>query len=183
MKEIEKMLKGELYNSQDAELVEMRKHARLLFEEYNKTSISEPQKRLELLNKLFGKVGSNIYIEPTFYCDYGSNIELGDNVYMNFNCVFLDVCKIKVGNNVLFAPNVQVLTATHPLDSKVRNEGLELGKPITIGDDCWIGAGAIILPGITIGNNATIGAGSIVTKDIPSNVLAVGNPCQIIKEI
>lgn len=183
MNEKEKMLAEQLYNPQDLELVEMRKKARLLFEQYNQSSISEPEKRLYLLQKLFGKVGSNIYIEPKFYCDYGSNIELGDNVYMNFNCVFLDVCKIKVGNNVLFAPNVQVLTATHPLDAKTRNQGLEFGKSIVIGDNCWIGAGAIILPGITIGKNTTIGAGSVVNRDIPPNVLAVGNPCKVVKEI
>ncbi len=183
MNEKEKMLKGELYNSQDIELIDMRKQARLLFEQYNRSSIKENKKRYRILNKLIGRFGDNLYIEPPFYCDYGKNIELGDNVYMNFNCIFLDVCKIKIGNNVLFGPNVSVLTATHPVNAQERISNLELGKPIGIGNNCWIGAGAMILPGVTIGDNTTIGAGSIVNKDIPSNVLAVGNPCKIVKKI
>ncbi len=183
MQEMEKMLRGELYNPANETLVKLRYNARVLFEQYNKTSICEPEKRREILEKLLKKIGKNLYIEPDFKCDYGINIELGDDVYMNFNCIFLDVCKITVGNNVLFAPGVQVLTATHPIDAKTRNNGLELAKPITIKDNCWIGAGVLILPGVTIGENCTIGAGCVVNKDIPANSLVVGNPCKIIKQI
>ena len=179
MSELSKMIEGKLYNPCDNDLVALRKKARLLFEEFNSSSIEEPEKRTKILKELLGEVGKNVNIEPDFKCDYGFNIKLGDNVYMNFNCVFLDVCEIKVGDNVLFAPGVQVLTATHPISAKERLKGLESGKPITIGDNCWIGAGVLILPGVNIGANSTIGAGSVVTKDIPPNSLAVGNPCVI----
>jgi maltose O-acetyltransferase len=183
MGEKNKMIKGQLYDPANSELVELRKQTRLTLEQYNSSSIAEPEKREVLLKNLLKKSPKNLYIEPPFYCDYGFNIELGENVYMNFNCIFLDVCQITVGNNVLFAPGVQVLTATHPLVAQERNEGLEFAKPIKIGHNCWIGAGVLILPGVTIGNNTTIAAGSVVTKDIPANVLAAGNPCVVKKEL
>ncbi len=183
MTEKQKMLSGKLYNSLDSELVGLRQKARLLLEEFNNSSVLDNKKRLLIIKKLFAKIGSKIHIEPPFYCDYGFNIEFGNDVYLNYNCIFLDVCKITVGSNVLFAPGVQVLTASHPLDSETRINGLEYGKPVSIGDNCWIGAGAIILPGVTIGINTVIGAGSVVTKDIPDNTLAVGNPCKLIKNL
>lgn len=119
----------------------------------------------------------------TFFCDYGYNIEIGKNFYANHNCIILDVNKVKIGNNVMFAPNVQVYTATHPIDAEERVSGVEMGYAIKIGDNVWIGGGAIICPGVKIGENTTIAAGSVVTKDIPANVLAAGNPCRIIREL
>ena len=175
--EKEKMLNSELYNASDNELVEIRENARKIFRKYNQ----KPKK--ELLEKLFNKKFSNINIEPPFYCDYGINIELGENVYMNFNCVILDCAKVTIGENTFIAPNVQIYTATHPIDYETRNQQLEYAKPITIGKNCWIGGGSIILPGVEIGENCTIGAGSVVTKSIPPNSLAVGNPCRVIKQI
>ena len=130
-----------------------------------------------------GMAGKNLWIEPPFYCDYGYNIQLGDHVFMNYNCCILDVSTVKIGNNVMFAPGVQVLTATHPLEAKPRNSGKEFAKPITIGNEVWVGGNAIICPGVTIGDRAVIGAGAVVTRDIPADVFAAGNPARVIKEI
>jgi maltose O-acetyltransferase len=181
--EFQKMIDEELYLSDDPELVRMRLDCRLLLKEFNGSSPADRESRKNTLKQLVPTQGDGFYIEPPFYCDYGSNIEVGSNVYMNFNCVFLDVAKIIVGDDVMFAPNVQVYTATHPLNYKERMSGLELGKTIRIGSGAWIGGGAIINPGINIGERSVIGAGSVVTKDIPDDVLAVGNPCKVIKQI
>jgi maltose O-acetyltransferase len=135
-----------------------------------------------ILSKLIPNAPASLYIEPPFHCDYGYNITCGENVYFNVNCVVLDVTHVKIGNNVFFAPAVQVYTATHPLDAILRRTK-ENGKPVTIGDDCWIGGGAIICPGVTIGNRCVIGAGAVVTKDIPDDSLAVGNPARVIRKI
>jgi maltose O-acetyltransferase len=124
-----------------------------------------------------------VWIEPPFYCDYGSNITLGDKVYFNFNCIILDIAPVVIGSGVMFGPAVQIYTATHPLNAAERNSGLEFGLPISIGDDVWVGGGAIICPGVKIGARSVIGAGSVVTKDIPEDVLAVGNPCRVIRAI
>ncbi len=175
--EKQKMIDGELYKASDIELIKMRKNTRKLLRKFN----SKPKK--QTLEKLFNKKFNNIYIEPPFYCDYGTNIELGEKVYMNFNCVILDCTKVKIGDNTLIGPSVQIYTATHPLDFETRNQELEYAKPITIGKNCWIGGGTIILPGVEIGDNCVIGAGSVVTKSIPENHLAIGNPCKIIKNI
>lgn len=137
----------------------------------------------EALLRLFGKAGAGTWIEPPFYCDYGSNIFLGEKVYFNFNCTILDPCKVTIGDRCLFGPNVQICTATHPLDSGERKNGLEAGKEIEIGDDVWVGGGAIILPGVKIGSGSVIGAGSVVTKDVPEGLLAAGNPCRILKTL
>lgn len=175
--EKEKMISGEFYNSLDEELVRLRTNVRNLTKEYNQSP--SPQ----LLNKIFEQELDNVYIEPPFYCDYGINTIIEKNVYMNFNCIILDCAPIKIGENTKFGPNVQVYTATHPIDPIERTSGIEYAKAITIGKNCWIGGGSIILAGVTIGDNCTIGAGSVVTKTIPPNSIAVGNPCKVIKTI
>lgn len=181
--EKEKMIAGELYYAYDSQLVAERKKARALTRQFNATTEEETEKRKSIIKQLFGSTGEKFEIEPPFRCDYGYNISIGENFYANFNCVMLDVCKIKIGKNVMFGPNVQVYTATHPTDTKTRISGLEFGKPITIGDNVWIGGGVIINPGVTIGDGTTIGSGSVVTKDIPANVVAVGNPCKVVKKL
>ena len=181
--EKEKMLSGELYVSSDPELLRERLLVRKLCHHINSISPTEFELRKdELLTELFGYKTSAV-ITPPFYCDYGNNIQLGENVYFNFNCVVLDVVKIKIGNNVLFGPNVQLLAASHPIDVQQRNAGLEYGREITIGDNVWVGGGAIVCPGVNIGSHAVIGAGSIVTKDIPESVVVGGNPCKIIRRL
>ncbi|MBI9018227.1 MAG: sugar O-acetyltransferase [Phycisphaerae bacterium] len=183
MTELEKMIRGELYDPGDAQLVQMRLSCRGLIESYNSSNSTQKNKRDKLLVELLGVVGKNINIEPPFFCDYGFNINLGDNVYMNFNCVMLDCASISIGNNTLIGPGVQFYAATHPVQAQERQSGLELAGPITVGENVWIGGGAIILPNVAIGDNTTIGAGAVVTKDVPSNVLAVGNPCRVIREL
>lgn len=184
MTEREKMIKGELYNSFDPELIEMRKEARLLTEKFNKSSIENLEERKEILKELLGSCGENIYIEPTFNCDYGKNIYLGENFYANYNCVFLDVCEIRIGKNCFVAPQVGLYTATHPIDPVERCEhGKEFGKPITIGDNCWIGGHATINPGVTLGNNVVVASGAVVTKSFGDNVIIGGNPAKVIREI
>lgn len=180
--EKEKMLAGLLYNSLDEELVKEREYARGLTFEFNQTRPDEIEKRKQLIRRLLHARGS-FYIEPPFHCDYGYNIEIGDNFYANFGCVILDVNTVRIGDNALLAPNVQIYTATHPTDPAQRLTGRELAKPIVIGDNVWIGGGAILCPGVTVGNNVTIGAGSVVTRNIPDNVIAAGNPCRIIRNV
>jgi maltose O-acetyltransferase len=135
------------------------------------------------LQKLFEKTGENLYIEPPFRCDYGYNISIGENFYANFDCIILDVCKVKIGNNAFFGPRVSIYTAAHPIDADVRNEMLEYAKPVTIGNNVWICGNVTINPGVNIGNNAVIGSGSVVTKDIADNVIAAGNPCKELRQI
>ncbi|WP_372756278.1 sugar O-acetyltransferase [Labilibaculum sp.] len=181
--EKEKMLSGELYNALDPELSEERLKARLLVKELNDSGEDEEVKREEVLRKLLPNSGSNLWIQTPFYCDYGTNIQLGDSVYFNFNCVVLDVMPVTIGSRTLFGPNVQIYTATHPINYKERASGLEFAKAITIGEDVWIGGNVAICPGVSIGDRSVIGAGSVVTKDIPSDVSAAGNPCKIIREL
>lgn len=183
MTEKEKMIAGDLYAPSDLQLVKDRRQARILFGSYNSTPPDDVEKRKELLQELFNQRSVNLYIEPPFYCDYGYNIELGENVYMNFNCCILDVSLVKIGNNTMFGPNVQIYTATHPLEHKARNSGFEYAKPITIGNNVWVGGNAIICPGVTLGNNVVVGAGSVVTKSFPDDVFIAGNPARIIKTI
>lgn len=183
MTEKEKMLSGQLYDASDAQLIKERKRARLLFQQINRQDDTQLKSRLGQMKTLLGTVGKRFYFEPPFYCDYGSNIHLGDNVFFNFNCCFLDVMEICFGNNVMLGPNVQLYTATHPMNKHERSTMLEYAKPIKIGNDVWIGGGAIICPGVTIGNGVVIGAGAVVTKDIPDDVFAGGNPAKVIKTI
>lgn len=180
--EYQKMLAGELYDASDNELMQMRIKARALMHVYNQTAYDKQQREM-LLQQMLGKIGKNIDIQTPFFCDYGAHIEVGDNFYANFNCVFLDCNYIKMGDNVFLGPNVQIYAAHHPVVAAERIKGPELASPITIGNNVWIGGSSIILAGVTIGDNTTIGAGSVVTKDIPANVLAVGNPCKPIRNL
>jgi maltose O-acetyltransferase len=181
--EKQKMLQGELYEPWDPQLIEERKRARYLTRMLNLTTEEEGEKRVSTLKQLFGSTGETVYLEPNFRCDYGYNIHVGDNFFANFDCVILDVCKVSIGNNCMLAPGVHIYTATHPVNPIERNKGPEFGKPVTIGDNCWIGGGAIINPGVSIGDNVVIASGAVVTKDVPSNVVIGGNPARIIKEI
>jgi maltose O-acetyltransferase len=178
----QRMLAGELYDASDTELMQMRVKARVLMQQYNQTPYDR-QQRMLLLQQLLGKMGTNTDIQPPFFCDYGCHIEVGDNFFANFNCVFLDCNYIKMGNNVFLGPGVQLYAAFHPVIATERIKGPELASPITIGDNVWIGGGSIICAGVTIGENTTIGAGSVVVTDIPSNVVAAGNPCRVKKEL
>lgn len=177
-----KMLAGELYNPLAADLVAAREHARNLCHALNETWESQQAERRRILQNLFGSGGDTVWMQPPFYCDYGSNVYLGTRVFFNFNCVVLDVCEVQIGDYALFGPGVQILTPLHPLNAELRRER-EFGKPVEIGADVWIGAGALILAGVRIGARAVIGAGSVVTRDIPEGVVAVGNPCRIIKDV
>ena len=183
MKELELMLSGELYLANDDELKSMFNDKCEFLDEFNFTKYNDFKKREELVRGIFSSVGSNVVINKPFHCDYGCNISIGDNFYANYDCIFLDVNKITIGNNVFLGPRVCLYTAGHPIDKDVRNTQLEYGKPIIIGDDVWIGGNSVVLPGVTIGSNVVIGAGSIVNKDIPSNVVACGNPCKVIRKI
>ena len=181
--EKQKMLDGELYSSFDDELTREREHARHLTRIYNMTTEKELDRRRELLRQLFGEVGENICIEPPFYCDYGYNIFPGRDVYMNFGCAVLDCNKVEIGDGVLLGPYVQVYAAYHPTDPEERLTKCEYAAPIRIGNNVWIGGGAIICPRVTIGENTTIGAGSVVMKNIPANVVAAGNPCRVLRRV
>ncbi len=184
MTEKEKMLLGEIYNANyDEELIKERQIVKDLCYEYNKIKPSSMNERKEKIKSILGKTKDNFLIEQPFVCDYGYNIEIGENFYANHNLVILDANKVKFGDNVFIAPNCGFYTAGHPINADMRNEGLEYAKPIEIGNDVWIGGNVVVLPGVKIGNNVVIGAGSIVNKDIPSNSVAVGNPCRVIKEI
>ena len=180
--EKEKMLAGELYDALDPELVDARERARDLCHDLNASREREQEARRRILTELFGSGGDSVWMQPPFFCDYGSNIYLGERVYFNFNCVILDVCDVKIGAFTFFGPAVQVYTATHPMNAQLRRTQ-EFGRPISIGSDVWVGGGAIICPGVTIGSKSVIGAGSVVTKDVPDGVFAAGNPCRIIREI
>jgi maltose O-acetyltransferase len=176
------MLRGELYDPLDSELVSARERARDLCQALNATREAEQEVRRGILNELFGNGGETVIMQPPFYCDYGSNIELGERVFFNFNCVVLDVCPVRVGDFTLFGPAVQILTPMHPYNASLRRKQ-EFGKPVGIGSDVWVGGGALILPGVRIGSRTIIGAGSVVTRDIPDGVLAAGNPCRVVREI
>ncbi|RYE21323.1 MAG: sugar O-acetyltransferase [Sphingobacteriales bacterium] len=184
MTEKEKMITGAPYRANDPELIAMRTAVRKKLGVYNQTGVHENPVQASLLKEILGTTGDNSWIEPPFYCDYGLNITVGKDFYMNFDGVMLDIAPIVIGDNVMCGPKVQLLSATHSLNSDERNfSGTELGKPITIGSRVWIGAGVIVCPGVTIGDEAVIGAGSVVTRDIPPRVFAAGNPCRVIKDI
>ena len=175
--EREKMLAGEEYLPTCQQLQSLRQRAKALVMKYN----LEPKD--EILEQLFKAKFKNLVIEPPFFCDYGENIEFGENVFMNYNCVILDCAKVKIGSNCFFGPHVQLYTACHPIEIEKRNALIETAKPITIGNNCWIGGNSVILAGVEIGDNVTIGASSVVTKSIGPNCVAVGNPCRVIKKI
>ncbi len=182
--EKEKMLEGVLYDANyDKALIKEREHCKMLCFKYNNLAPNETQKRKELIKKIVGKTGKNFLIEQPFLCDYGYNIELGENFYSNHNLIILDCAKVTFGDNVFVAPNCAFYTAGHPLDYVTRNKGLEYAKPITVGNNVWIGGNVVVLPGVNIGNNVVIGAGSVVNKDIADNSLVVGNPARKIKEL
>lgn len=180
--EREKMLAGELYDPLCPELAQLREHARDLCQQLNQSREAERDLRRQILLALLGGGGDTAWIQPPFYCDYGSNLYLGERVFFNFNCVVLDVCRVTVGDYSMFGPAVQIYTATHPLDAYERRTR-EFAKPIAIGHDVWVGGGAILCPGVTIGSRSVIGAGSVVTRDIPDDVFAAGNPCRVIRSL
>jgi maltose O-acetyltransferase len=180
--EHQKMLAGELYDPTDPELLLGRRRARDLCRALNSTREDEGRERRQLCMELFGSGGEKVWIEPPFFCDYGSNISLGAKCFFNYNCVILDVCQVDIGQHTLFGPAVQIYTATHPLDAELRRSQ-EFGKPIEIGSDVWVGGGAIICPGVRIGSRSVIGAGSVVTRDIPEGVFAAGNPCRVLRQV
>jgi len=181
--EKEKMHAGEMYDATDPQLVQERQRARELCRSLNESHASEQELRSRIFGELFGKIGEGLWIEPPFHCDYGVNITLGSQVYFNFNCVVLDPAPITIGSHVLFGPAVQLCTAAHPIRASERRTGREFARPIEIGPDVWVGAGAIICPGVHIGSRSVIGAGSVVTRDIPADVIASGNPCRVVREI
>jgi maltose O-acetyltransferase len=176
--EKEKMLAGELYRADSPELVDDSRRISAWMERFNATGAT-PEQRLPLLREAFGHVGRDVTIRPPFHCDYGNNISLGDGVFLNFNCVILDVVAVTIGDGTQIGPGVQILTANHPRDPAQRRQMLEFGRPVSIGRNVWIGGGAIILPGVTIGDNAIVGAGSVVTRDVPAGRTAVGNPARL----
>lgn len=183
MTERNRMLSGQMYSPFDRDLTLLRKAAKILTRKFNSSTESQEELRNILLSELFGASGDNIYIEPPFRADYGLNIYIGDNFYANYDCIILDVCKVEIGNDVYFGPRVCLYTASHPIDATARNTQLEFGKPIKIGNNVWIGGNSVINPGVSIGDNVVIGAGSIVTKDVPTGVVAAGNPARVLREI
>ena len=180
MTERDRMLAGELYDPLDETLVADRVRARDLCQALNATREGDSDERRRITRALFGRGGDTVWMQPPFYCDYGVHIELGERVFFNFNCIVLDVCKVTVGSFTLFGPGVQILTPLHPMDAALRRKQ-EYGAPVTIGTDVWVGAGALILPGVRIGDRAVIGAGSVVTRDVPADMFAAGNPCRVIR--
>jgi len=183
MNQKDRMLSGLPYKAWLDGLCEARMETKMKIHEYNLLRPNEADMRDRLVRQILGKAGIDVYIEAPFHCDYGWNIEVGNNFYANYNCIILDVGKVVIGDNVMFAPNVSILTAGHPVHPASRNSGYEYGMPITIGNNVWIGGNVVVNPGVTIGNNTVIGAGSVVTKDIPDNVIAVGIPCKVVREI
>ncbi len=183
MTEKELMLAEELYVSSDRELVEMQMRRFRFMDEFNATKYEDFATREKLARELFAHVGKNVHINKPFHCDYGCHISIGDNFFSNFDCIMLDVNRITIGDNVFIAPRVSLYTAGHPIDKDIRNEHLEYGKAITIGNDVWIGGNVVINPGVTIGSNVVIGSGAVVTKDIPDGVVACGNPCVVKRKI
>jgi maltose O-acetyltransferase len=180
--EKQKMLNGEIYFANDKKLTSERSFAKKLLHKLNVTEYLMNGNARQILRQLLPNAHKRIYIEPPFHCDYGYNIHSGENVYFNVNCVLLDAMKIEIGNNVFFGPGVHIYTAAHPLDA-IERRTVEFSKPISIGNDCWIGGNVVICPGVKIGNGCVIGAGAVVTKDIPDNVLVVGNPAIVIRKL
>jgi len=183
MTEHDMMIAGEMYRAADPQLVEMRLRARRLCREFNTSTEAESDRRRSILRRLLGELGTNPEVEPDFRCDYGHNISAGDNLFINFGCVILDCARVRLGSRVFFGPGVHLYTATHPIDPVERASGREYAKPITIGNDVWLGGHATICPGVTIGDAAVIGAGSVVTRDVPSRVVVAGNPAKVMRNV
>lgn len=181
--EKEKMHAGDRYDASDPELVAARERARALTGEFNRTPPDDPERRRSLLSRLFGSLGDGCEIEPPFHCDYGENIHVGENVYANVGSVFLDVCRVEIGANCKLGPGVHVYAATHPLDPGERATGVEYGKPVTVGENVWVGGRAVLTPGVSIGDDTVVGAGAIVTEDVPAGVVVQGNPATVVDEL
>lgn len=179
----QKMIAGELYNPYDKELAEKHAQAQAYIDAFNLTAFEDTSERNAILQKLYGSIGSNVEVKKPFYCDYGVNIYIEDNVFINYDCIFLDCNKITIGSHTILGPRVQIYTAVHLLDGVERRKGLESAQEVSIAENVWIGGGAIICPGVHIGSGTTIGAGSVVVSDIPENVVAVGNPCKVIRAL
>jgi len=179
----ERMLRGELYHANDPELIAELARAQALQERYNATLDSERDERIRLLRELLGEVGDDVVIRPPFRCDYGWNIAIGEGTFVNYDCIALDVVPIRIGAACQLAPRVQLLTATHPIDPEPRRIGWESAEPIAIGDNVWLGGGAIVCPGVTIGKDTVVGAGAVVTRDLPAGVVAAGVPARVLREI
>lgn len=179
----DRMLQGELYLADDPELAADHRRCRLLVERYNATSVTEGAERRRILGELLGHVGRDVEIKPPLQCDYGYQIRVGDRSFVNYGAVILDVAAVTIGADVQVATNVQLLTATHPLDPDLRRTRLESAAPITIGDGAWLSGGVIVCPGVTVGADTVVGAGSVVTRDLPGRVLAAGNPCRVIRDL
>lgn len=182
MNNIERRDLGLAYVSDDA-IFEEQKKTRKIMQRFNDADRSDFDLLFEIAKEMLGKTGKGTFINPPFFCDYGKHIEVGDNFFANYNCTIIDVAKVKIGNNVMLAPNVAIYTAGHPIHPDSRNSLYEYGIPVTIGNNVWIGGNVVITPGVNIGDNVVVGAGSVVTKDIPANVVAAGNPCKVIREI
>jgi maltose O-acetyltransferase len=181
--EKDKMLAGELYYSADATLVAERRHAQHVLARYNAISDGDPHLLISLLREFMGAVGEGTAIMPMFTCDYGYNIRLGRNVFINYHCIFLDCARIEIGDDVQIGPAVQLYTAQHPLDAAVRRSYLESASPIRISNDVWIGGAAVVLPGVTIGDRAVVGAGAVVVRDVPPDTVVVGNPARVVRTL
>lgn len=179
----EHMLAGDPYFASDPELVALNRRAIVLCEQYNRTSANAPAERTRILRELLGRLGDDVDIRSPFHCDYGSQIEIGARTFANFGLVALDVARIVIGDDVQIGPNVQLLTPTHPLDPAERRTKVEGAKPITIGNNVWLGGGVIVGPGVTVGENTVVGAGAVVIRDLPANVVAVGNPARIVRAL
>lgn len=181
--QFERMIAGELYLARDPELSAKFTRCQKLLDEYNRLIYEQKERRTEIRRELLGASGEHVTLVAPFCCDYGENISIGENSYANYDCIMLDVAPIEIGDNVMFGPRVGLYTAGHPIDAAVRNTGLEFGNKIKIGDNVWIGGNTVVNPGVTIGNNVVIGSGSVVTKDIPADVIALGNPCRVLRPI
>ena len=181
--EKEKMLAGELYRAFDPELADDHRRAHALLRAFNATEVHDGERQAALLHELFGRFGADSIVKAPFTCDYGYNIYLGANVFMNYGCVVLDCAPVTIGDRTQFGPGVHIYAADHPRDPDLRRQGLENAKPVTVGENVWVGGGAILCPGVTIGADTVIGAGSVVTKDMPAGVVAAGNPCRVLRPL
>lgn len=183
MTELELMNAGELHFFDDEEINNLSRRAQELIEQYNSTAANDDNTRTKILKNLLGKIEGWCAIKPPFHCDYGKFIEIGDGSFLNYDCIILDACKVKIGRHVMIGPRTCIYSATHPIYAPVRTEGYDISKPVTICDNVWLGGNVVVNPGVTIGEGSVIGSGSVVTKDIPPNVIAAGNPCKVIREI